>query len=195
MNFIDIDNIGLFKQDMEIIKSFSLIISSGRKINIFGKNGSGKTSLIKIICGITNPSSGKITINRDLIFNKDVFYIGHKYGLKNELSVYDNLDYILKLNQGDKKVDIEDELNFYNIKNSVNTRVRYLSHGQKKIISLIAPTLLDNKLWILDEPFTGLDQGVVNKFFMKIDSHVQKSGAIVLTSHNEKEGFQNIELC
>ncbi len=194
-NFIDIDNISLFKQDIGIIKNFSLKILSGEKINIFGKNGSGKTSLIKIISGITSPTSGSIIINTDLTFNKDVFYIGHKYGLKNELSIYDNLDYILKLNQESRKIDLVGELNFYNIQTSVESLVKYLSHGQKKIISLIAPTLINNKLWILDEPFTGLDQSVVDKFIIKMDNHIQKSGSVIITSHKKKEGFKNIELC
>jgi len=194
-NLIDIDNITLFKQDVEIIKKFSLTISSGERVNIYGKNGSGKTSLIKIISGITNPTSGNIKINPNLIFNRDIFYIGHKYGLKNELSVHDNLDYILKFNQKEKNIDIENELNFYDVKIPTQRIVKYLSHGQKKIISLIAPTLLDNKLWVLDEPFTGLDQSIVDKFIIKIDGHIKRGGSIIITSHKEKEGFNNIELC
>ena len=194
-NIINVENISLLRQDMEIIKNFSIRISSGEKINIFGKNGSGKTSLIKIIAGITYPSSGNISINTDLSYNKDVFYIGHKYGLKNELSVYDNLNYIMSLNQVNKYIDLEKELNFYDIKASVKSIVKYLSHGQKKIISLIALTLTDNKLWILDEPFTGLDQTIVDKFITKINTHIRKSGSVVITSHKEKEGFKNIELC
>ena len=195
INIINVENISLFRQDIEIIKNFSIKISSGEKINIFGKNGSGKTSLIKIIAGITYPSSGNISINTDLSYNKDVFYIGHKYGLKNELSVYDNLNYIMSLNQVNKYIDLEKELNFYDIKTSVKSIVKYLSHGQKKIISLIALTLTDNKLWILDEPFTGLDQTIVDKFITKINTHIRKSGSVVITSHREKEGFKNIELC
>ena len=195
INIINVENISLFRQDIEIIKNFSIKISSGEKINIFGKNGSGKTSLIKIIAGITYPSSGNISINTDLSYNKDVFYIGHKYGLKNELSVYDNLNYIMSLNQVNKYIDLEKELNFYDIKTSVKSIVKYLSHGQKKIISLIALTLTDNKLWILDEPFTGLDQTIVDKFITKINTHIRNSGSVVITSHKEKEDFKNIELC
>ncbi len=194
ISFIDIENISLFKQDIEIIKDFTLKISPREKINIFGRNGSGKTSLIKIIAGITNPTLGRISINPCLVFNKDVFYIGHKYGLKNELSIYDNLKYILSLNQETRKVDIEQELSFYDIKIPVQRIVKYLSHGQKKIISLVAATLINNKIWILDEPFTGLDQEVINKFNIKIEQHLQKSGSIIITSHEAKEGFRNIKL-
>ncbi len=195
INIINVENISLLRQDIEIIKNFSVRISSGEKINIYGKNGSGKTSLIKIIAGITYPSSGNISINTDLSYNEDVFYIGHKYGLKSELSIYDNLNYIMSLNQVNKYIDLENELDFYDIKTSIKSTVKYLSHGQKKIISLIALTLTDNKLWILDEPFTGLDQTIVDKFITKIDTHIKKSGSVIITSHREKVGFKNIELC
>jgi len=194
-SFIDIKNISLIKQDKHIISNFSLEILQGEKINIYGKNGSGKTSLLKIIAGITRPSSGKIVIGHNIVFSNDIFYIGHKYGLKNEISIRDNLTYIVNLNGAKKEVDVEKELNFYDIKAPIHSTVKYLSHGQKKIVSLIAPTLINNKIWILDEPFTGLDQCVVDKFITRFDSHVQKLGSIIITSHNKKEGFKNIELC
>ena len=84
-NFINLENIGLIKQNKKIINNFSLSVCSGEMINIFGKNGTGKTSLLKLISGITSPSSGKITTNVSL--SDELFYIGHKYGLKNELTV------------------------------------------------------------------------------------------------------------
>ncbi len=195
MNIINVENIGLLRQGTQIIRNFSLKVSTGEKINIFGKNGSGKTSLIKILAGITTPSTGNVSVNADLVFNKDIFYIGHKYGLKNELNVYDNLNYIMNLNQVNRKINLENELSFYKINTSSKSVVKYLSHGQKKIISLIGLTLTNNKLWILDEPFTGLDQDVVGKFIYKINAHIQKSGSVIITSHKEKEGFKNIELC
>tara|TARA_Y100000768_G_scaffold352787_1_gene304621 strand:+ start:91 stop:684 length:594 start_codon:yes stop_codon:yes gene_type:complete len=194
-SFIDIQNISLSKQDKEIIKDFSLDILNGEKINIFGKNGSGKTSLIKIFSGITCPTEGEVTINPDLILNKNIFYIGHKYGLKNELSIRDNLNYIINLNQVKGKVDIQKELNFYNMETSPDAIVKYLSHGQKKIISLVGLTLVSNKIWILDEPFTGLDQSIIDNFMKKIENHVKSSGTVIITSHDKKEGFKNIELC
>ena len=138
------------RQDKEIINNYSLQIDQKQKYNIYGENGSGKTSLLKIIAGITEPTKGKIHSNPSFDMNKDIFYIGHKYGLKNELTVYQNLEYALNFANNDDHSSIESELEEYSMKRYINTQVKYLSHGQKKIISLIQLTLISNKLWLLD---------------------------------------------
>ena len=89
---------------------------------------------------------------------------------------------------------IIEELDLYNIKDKFITKVKYLSHGQKKIVSLVQLSLLKNKIWILDEPFTGLDQNIIDTFIKKIDLHIADGGTVVITSHNQKDKFTNVEL-
>ena len=194
-NLITLENITLIKQDKEIIKEYSLHINQKQKINIYGDNGSGKTSLLKIIAGITQPTEGRIYYDPSFDMNKDIFYIGHKYGLKNELTVYQNLEYVLNFSRGNNLAAIESELEEYSMKKYINTHVRYLSHGQKKIISFIQLALISNKLWLLDEPFTGLDKEKINLLLAKMDRHVSDMGSIIITSHNMKDNFDNIKLC
>ena len=112
-NLISLENISLVRQDKEIIKNYSLQINQKQKYNIYGENGSGKTSLLKIIAGITKPTEGEIHSNPSFDMNKDIFYIGHKYGLKNELTVYQNLEYALNLANNDNYSSIEAELEEY----------------------------------------------------------------------------------
>ena len=194
-NLITLENVTLIKQDKEIIKEYSLHINQKQKINIYGDNGSGKTSLLKIIAGITQPTEGRIYYDPSFDMNKDIFYIGHKYGLKNELTVYQNLEYVLNFSRGNNLAAIESELEEYSMKKYINTHVRYLSHGQKKIISFIQLALISNKLWLLDEPFTGLDKAKINLLLAKMDRHVSDMGSIIITSHNMKDNFDNIKLC
>ena len=194
-SLISLENISLVRQDKEIINNYSLQIDQKQKYNIYGENGSGKTSLLKIIAGITEPTGGKIYSNPSFDMNKDIFYIGHKYGLKNELTVYQNLEYALNFANNDDHSSIESELEEYSMKKYINTQVRYLSHGQKKIISLIQLTLISNKLWLLDEPFTGLDKVKIDLLLSKMDKHISNMGSIIITSHNAKENFDNIKLC
>ena len=194
-NLITLENVTLIKQDKEIIKEYSLHINQKQKINIYGDNGSGKTSLLKIIAGITQPTEGRIYYDPSFDMNKDIFYIGHKYGLKNELTVYQNLEYVLNFSRGNNLAAIESGLEEYSMKKYINTHVRYLSHGQKKIISFIQLALISNKLWLLDEPFTGLDKAKINLLLAKMDRHVSDMGSIIITSHNMKDNFDNIKLC
>ena len=153
------------------------------------------SSLLKLISGITCPSSGKVTIDENTSIHEDLFYIGHKYGLKNELSVADNIKYTLGFHQRNlEEKYIIDELDLYNIKDKFITKVKYLSHGQKKIVTLVQLSLLKNKIWVLDEPFTGLDQNIIDTFIKKIDQHIADGGTVVITSHNQKDKFTNVEL-
>ena len=183
----------VYDNGFNALKNINLNISKGEIFAMLGPNGAGKTTLISIICGIVSPSSGKITTNVSL--NDELFYIGHKYGLKNELTVYNNIRYSLDFHRKDIKVkSISDELNYYDIKDKFHSKVKYLSHGQKKIASLVQLSLLKNKIWVLDEPFTGLDQTIIDSFIKKIESHVADGGAVIITSHSQRNQFTNIEL-
>ncbi len=170
-------------------------INQKQKINIYGENGSGKTSLLKMIAGITQPTEGEVDYDPLFDMNNDIFYIGHKYGLKSELTVYQNLQYTLNFSNNTGQSTIESELEDYSMKRYMNTQVRNLSHGQKKIVSLVQLTLISNRLWILDEPFTGLDESKINLLLAKMDKHVDGMGTVIITSHDVKDNFDNIKLC
>ena len=93
-----------------------MLISSGQKINIHGGNGVGKTSLLKIISGITQQYSGNVHLDNSISMNDDLFYIGHKYGLKQELTVKENIEFILKFNDKINTLkNLIEELKYYEI--------------------------------------------------------------------------------
>ena len=192
---LSLENVSLIRQDKTIINKYSLNINQKQKINIYGENGSGKTSLLKMIAGITQPTEGEIDYDRLFDMNNDIFYIGHKYGLKSELTVYQNLQYTLNFSNNNGHSTIESELEDYSMKRYMNTQVRNLSHGQKKVVSLVQLTLISNRLWILDEPFTGLDESKINLLLTKMDKHVDSMGTVIITSHDIKDNFDNIKLC
>ena len=115
--------------------------------------------------------------------------------MKNELTVSNNIRYLLDFHRKDIKVkSISDELNYYDIKDKFYSKVKYLSHGQKKIVSLVQLSLLKNKIWVLDEPFTGLDKNIIDSFIKKIELHIADDGAVIITSHSQRNQFTNIEL-
>ena len=132
---LSLDNVSLTRQDKKIINKYSLDINQKQKINIYGENGSGKTSLLKMIAGITQPTEGDVDYDPLFDMNNDIFYIGHKYGLKSELTVYQNLQYTLNFSNNNRHSTIESELEDYSMRRYMNTQVRNLSHGQKKVVS------------------------------------------------------------
>ena len=87
---VELKNISLLRNDKVIISNMSLSLYNSSVINIFGHNGSGKTSLLKILVGITEPTSGDVINNIEEQQN-DISYIGHKYGIKSNLTLNENL--------------------------------------------------------------------------------------------------------
>ena len=119
---IQIENLTKSFYKTPILKNFSLKIDSGESVGIFGPNGSGKTSLLKMICGIMSIDSGKIKID-DLIIHpektesrKDVYYLGHSVGLYPSLTGEENIDFLSKL-YGIIKGDIDNVLTKVGLKN------------------------------------------------------------------------------
>ena len=78
-NLFNLDNICLTRQDKEILTNISMKINYGEQLNIFGKNGSGKTSLLRILSGITSPTSGKVNTTESFNACNDIFYMGHQW--------------------------------------------------------------------------------------------------------------------
>lgn len=190
----NLNQISLSRQDTDIIKNVSLEIRSGERINIYGKNGSGKTSLLKILSGITVATEGLLEISSTFNRHGDIFYMGHKYGLNNNLSVYDNLKYYLKFKNIDALDIIASQLSHYGLGDYIYKEVKYLSHGQKKIVVLCALRITNYKVWILDEPYTGLDAVSCNKLNEDVIQHTANGGTVIVTSHDTIEIYKNWEL-
>ena len=161
----------------------------------YGENGCGKTSLLKLVTKLSKPTEGEILFHSDLDVSDDIFYVGHKYGLKNELTVLQNLEYAVSFSSTEQISSIISELESYAMQSLSDLQVKYLSHGQKKIISMIQLTVSYFKVWILDEPFTGLDQDKASILFEKMRNHINDNGTVIITSHSPKNKFNNIELC
>lgn len=156
-------------------------------LQIRGKNGSGKTTLLRILAGILPPISGDIKYNGHSIFNNSynyknsICYVGHKLGLNLQLTVFENCYYYLKNSK--EKLEIMQLLEIFSLTGLENKLTGLLSTGQKKRLSLLRVLLSDSKLWILDEPFTALDQDFIDLFVKYICDHISQKGIIIYTSH------------
>ncbi len=176
---IKIVNLTIQRNNRNILNNISLDIHAKSFLNIYGVNGSGKTSFLKVITGISEIDSGEI-VNHS---NNQV-YVGHKYGLKTNLTVSENLMLDLQNNNVDKKEKLTEALETYKMSNYRNTLVKHLSHGQQKRISLMRTLLLNSDFWVLDEPFSALDdetKKILNKTFVEA---IKQNKTIIVTSHS-----------
>ena len=194
-NLIEIENVSLLRNEKSVLKNISFKIKKSQALNLYGLNGSGKTSLLKIIIGMTEPTSGFIkNVSGDEDLFKKTIYIGHKYGIKGNLTVKENLSYTLTDNSGDSQLIIKTVLETYKMTQHKSMLTKNLSHGQQKKVSLMKTLMTNSLLWVIDEPYSALDDESINIFNNTAKAYLEKGGTLIMTSHKEiKESFFTTE--
>ena len=173
----------------ELFSNLSFELNSGEILKISGANGSGKTSLLKILAGLNSAESGKLSINNNNVgsydYQSDIFYLGHLPALSPELHCKENLDYLTQLNNRCSDLEISEALTNVGLKNFEYEYVANLSAGQKRRVVLSALFITQSKVWLLDEPFTALDADGINVIETQITNHSDDGGICVLTTHQK----------
>jgi heme exporter protein A len=181
-------NLSCIRDDRVLFDSLDFHLGAGQVLLLEGKNGSGKTSLLRIICGFREPDSGQVQWGGESIsdsqYYSDMAYVGHLDGVKKELTVLENLKVSLALSQPGTH-SIEQALAKVQLQGYNDTLVQALSAGQKRRLCLARLLITRNKLWVLDEPFTSIDkQGIALVESLMVE-HCMNGGLIVLTSHHD----------
>ena len=185
-----INNLSFSRNESKIFENLSLSLSNKKIIQIKGKNGSGKTTFLKVILNILEPNNGEIiwkgkNIKKNIFdFYKQTTFIMDNNTSTRELSVEDNINFWRGLSSSKlNNEEIFELLNKLNIEKYYKTKVMYLSSGEKKKLELIRLILEQKKLWVLDEPFNHLDDisiEILNQTFL---DHVNNDGMILFASH------------
>jgi len=178
--------------DRRLFSGLNLTLNQGTLLHLQGANGSGKTTLQRAVCGLLLPQEGEIRWNGEDIrslkeeYCKDVVYLGHLNGIKNDLTGLENLRISATLD-GDTLTDDQtwDALKRMGLMGFEDLPTRVLSQGQKKRVALARLLLSSAKLWVLDEPFVGLDVNAVELLQSLIAEHVAGGGMVILTTHQE----------
>ena len=201
MSFFEIKNISCIRGNKLLFKNLNFKLFSGELLLIKGVNGSGKTSLLKILSRLLKPISGSIIINKkDMNLLKDEYfkyfeYIGHENAIKSALTVRENLNFYLKIKKDLTKKNFEKAIKIFNLKNLLDVRIENLSSGEKRRVSLSRLILSKSKIWFLDEPTNGLDKINTLNFFKILKQHLQFNGLAIIASHDEiKIKNKNINL-
>jgi heme exporter protein A len=176
------------RDDRLLFEKLSFTVNPGQVLLLEGNNGSGKTSLLRIICGFREPDTGVVSWCGDAIpqsqYYSDMAYVGHMDGIKKELTVLENLRLSLALSQRGK-LSIQQALDKVKLSGYEDTLIQALSAGQKRRLSLARLLITHNVLWILDEPFTSLDKYGIVLIETLMAEHCANGGMMVLTSHHD----------
>lgn len=167
-------------------------VNEGELLQIHGPNGSGKTSLLRMLCGLTQPNSGVITWNESSIrslgeqYYSCLTYLGHLSGIKDDLTAMENLSISCAL--AGLEIDnnrVLEALRQIGLKGREHLMARVLSQGQRRRVSLARLLLEKTKLWILDEPLTALDVAAIKLIKEKLEWFLAQGGMVILTTHQD----------
>ena len=188
---LKVHSIILKRNNQLLFKNFSLNLQNSQIIILRGENGVGKSSLLLSIIGLIDLESGYISIDgihsNKINANKSelFFFLGHDNCLKENLTVLENLKIwtsLINLRLKDK--DIIKKLHYFNINNFFDYPIKNLSEGQKRRVALSKLLFVNSNLWVLDEPTNGLDNNSETLFEKLLETHQNKGGAVILSSHN-----------
>jgi len=179
------------RDDRLLFNDLSFAVAESEVLQIEGPNGSGKTSLLRILCGLRLAEAGKVLWRGESILSNredyyaNMVYIGHLPCVKGDLTVVENIRSLLdtrSLSLGD--IEIEAALDKVGLASYEDVPGKALSSGQRRRILLAFVELSQAKLWILDEPLTALDVQGVSLMESMIMEHKQSGGSVVFTTHH-----------
>ncbi|GMR03175.1 MAG: hypothetical protein BMS9Abin21_002 [Thermodesulfovibrionia bacterium] len=194
MTLMELKGIRKYFHSKAVLNGIDLCVREGESITIFGPNGAGKTTLMKILSGIMSSVKGEILYNgrRSSVceMRKNIFFLGHKNSLYNSLTVSENLNFINRLftrNNGSDR--IETVLREHGLWERRNDPVWELSQGMKRRVAIAKGFIVEPKILILDEPFTGLDVRWRRLILSKIKKLTKTGKSLVLATHLVEEGY------
>lgn len=184
---LEIRNLACVRGDRLLFRDLNLRMSAGELVQVTGPNGCGKTSLLRIVCGLALPEAGIVLWHSESTrvserFKRQCAYVGHHDGLKAELSARENLAFHARLT-GASPDAVAGAIERLGLADCRDISARHMSAGQRRRAALARLLLAERRLWILDEPFTALDDHGRQAAEELLDEHSRTGGMILFTSH------------
>ena len=187
---LEADNLECVRGERRLFAGVGFKLAPGELLYLQGRNGAGKTSLLRMLIGLLPPEAGEVRWQGQPIrqygdeFRADLCYLGHLNAIKEELTPLENLLAAARL--ADETLTEEDALDALaqvGLAGREDLACKYLSQGQKRRVALARLVKEQRPLWVLDEPFVALDVAAVDWLAGIISAHLQRGGLAVMTTH------------
>ncbi len=176
--------------ERRLFAQLDLAVDAGEWLHVRGENGAGKTSLLRLLAGLSQPLEGEVRWcgqsiqDPDSVYRHNRLFFGHHGALKEDLTALENLSYAAAIDgAGLTESHALTALARFGLKARAELPVRVLSAGQKRRVMLARLATRKTKLWVLDEPFTALDVKAVDLLANLVAEHLAGGGLAVITSH------------
>lgn len=197
---VELDSLACERDQRELFASLSLRLEPGEILQVAGPNGSGKTSLLRIMAGLLPASSGDIHYGGNSIFSgvgqedwrRHRLFIGHAPAVKGALTAEENLSWLCALSEPVGAEAIWAALDQVGLRGFEDIPCHNLSAGQHRRVALARLYLEQHPVWILDEPFTAIDKAGVTSLEQHILQHAAGGGMVIMTTHHGLEHLPGV---
>jgi len=179
---LSISDLACERDSRVLYQSLNITIEAGDLWHVKGRNGAGKTTFLRQLAGLHPVDEGEISLLNN---NARVIYIGHKLGLKEQLTADENLTWLAGLNGISTQQQRYIALERVGLRGYEESVVAQLSAGQKRRVALARLHLCKADIWLLDEPFTSIDQQGIADEQAWLNKHTLAGGAVLMTSHQD----------
>ena len=190
---LEVSRLECIRQDIILFQNISFKLHSGDLLQIDGVNGSGKSSLLRILAGLMQQNAGEIIWQGKEIsrcryeYQQKISYIGHSNGVKDGLTALENLQVMVALAGSMSEIPLSNALDQLELTGMDTVPLSRMSAGQKRRVALTRLLVTKATIWLLDEPFTSLDAS--GKLFIErlITEHCARGGIIIFSTHQPME--------
>ena len=188
---LGVEKVHIWRGDRHVLKGVSMQAGPGDLVHVAGPNGTGKTTLLRVVTGLLHPEQGGVTWHGRAIdrcraeYLAQLVYLSHEPALKADLTALENLRFAVSLRRRVSAVELGDALGRAGVAHCAELPARVLSAGQRRRVAMARVLAMHASLWLLDEPFTNLDRQGAELVSELLLAHVRAGGLAVVVAHHE----------
>src|ERR1700736_1762018 len=188
---LSVEKVHVWRGDRHVLKGVSLTLGPGQLLHISGPNGTGKTTLLRVVCGLLRPEQGSVSWRGQSISSARLEYQGalayasHEPALKGDLTALENLRFAVGLKRRVTGSELRASLERTGVAACADLPARVLSAGQRRRVAMARILAMSASLWLLDEPFTNLDAAGTDLMAGLLQAHVEQGGAALVVAHHD----------
>ncbi len=200
---LEVEAVHVWRGDRHVLKGTSLKVGAGELLHVRGPNGTGKTTLLRVVCGLLRPEQGRVAWCGEPIaairgaYQLALCYASHEPALKGDLTALENLRFSLGLRRRIGDAELRDLLHRTGVAACADLPSRVLSAGQRRRVALARILGSEAPLWLLDEPYTNLDARGADLLGELLAGHVGGGGLALVVAHHDlmlRCSIQRLEL-
>jgi heme exporter protein A len=190
-NALSVEKIHVWRGERHVLQGVSTRISRGELLHVPGPNGTGKTTLLRVVSGLLRPEQGSVTwlglsiASHRAEYQAALAYAAHEPALKGDLTALENLRFTVGLKRRARPEELRDALERTGVGACADLPARVLSAGQRRRVSLARVVAMQASIWLLDEPYANLDAAGSELVSRLLQAHVTSGGLAMVVAHRE----------